>query len=66
MKNTVSLILMVCAFCLSSFPVLAQPVAPPVPFDAIPLDGGASLLIAAGVGFGVKKIIDYRKAQKQK
>lgn len=27
----------------------------------IPLDGGVSLLIAAGVAYGAKKIRDYRK-----
>lgn len=29
--------------------------------DAAPIDGGLSLLIAAGVGYGVKKIRDERK-----
>lgn len=28
---------------------------------AVPIDGGASLLLAAGVGFGLKKLRDHRK-----
>ncbi|SHL02036.1 PID-CTERM protein-sorting domain-containing protein [Hymenobacter psychrotolerans] len=28
---------------------------------AVPIDGGASLLLAAGVGFGLKKLRDQRK-----
>lgn len=29
--------------------------------DAVPVDGGLSILAAAGVAYGVKKIRDYRK-----
>lgn len=29
--------------------------------DAVPLDGGISLLLATGVGYGVKKIRDNRR-----
>lgn len=29
---------------------------------AVPIDGGASLLLAAGVGFGLKKLRDRRRA----
>lgn len=39
-----------------SAPVLAQG-APP----ATPIDGGLSLLLAAGGAYGVKKVIDARK-----
>lgn len=35
--------------------------APPPP--SIPVDGGAGLLAAAGIAFGVKKIVDYRRKQ---
>ncbi|RSK43493.1 PID-CTERM protein-sorting domain-containing protein [Hymenobacter perfusus] len=35
----------------------------PVPDPtAVPIDGGASLLLAAGVGFGLKKLRDRRRA----
>ncbi|WP_225307243.1 PID-CTERM protein-sorting domain-containing protein [Adhaeribacter soli] len=34
----------------------------PTPVD-IPIDGGASLLVAGGVAFGLKKLRDRRKAR---
>ena len=37
---------------------------PPDP-TAVPLDGGASLLLAAGVGFGVKRLRQRRQARTQ-
>lgn len=36
----------------------------PVPQIPIPIDGGVSVLIAAGVGYGVKKYRDYRLSKK--
>ena len=39
--------------------LLAQPPPP----ESIPIDGGASILIGAGVAYGVKKIYDRRKKQ---
>jgi len=33
--------------------------------DDVPVDGGLSLLVAAGVGYGAKKIRDKRKQQKE-
>lgn len=32
----------------------------------VPIDGGLSLLVAAGVGYGAKKINDARKKNQQK
>lgn len=43
-----------------SAPVLAQG-APP----ATPIDGGLSLLLAAGGAYGVKKIVDAKKKRQQ-
>jgi hypothetical protein len=40
--------------------VKAQPGAPDDP-DALPIDGGLSLLVAAGVGYGAKKVKENRK-----
>lgn len=37
-----------------------NPFSPPCP---IPIDGGATLLIAAGLAFGGKKALDLRKRQ---
>lgn len=55
-------------FCLliSSVSAIAQPDAtdldnPGVDPDLIPIDGGLGFLLAAGVGYGVKKARDYRK-----
>ncbi len=42
----------------------APPPPPPDPVDT-PIDGGLSLLIAAGVGYGIKKVRDERKRKKQ-
>jgi hypothetical protein len=51
--------------CVSLFPAVtkAQPVAlgSTLTDPDAPLDGGVSLLIAAGVGYGVKKVNDNRK-----
>lgn len=41
---------------------MAQPGDPGGDPDGIPIDGGVSLLAAAGVGYGIKKIIDHRKS----
>jgi hypothetical protein len=51
---------------LTTIPALAQ--APgtggPTPQPAaVPLDGGASLLLASGVAFGLKKLRDRRRAR---
>lgn len=45
------------------FPVLVHAQQPPDPGGDpdVPVDGGLSLLLAAGIGYGVKKIRDQRK-----
>lgn len=35
------------------------------PDDNAPIDGGAGILIAAGVAYGVKKVYDKRKQNKE-
>jgi hypothetical protein len=42
--------------------VMAQPGPGPV-FNPVPLDGGISLLLAAGAAYGVKKAVDSRKSK---
>ncbi|WP_210465276.1 PID-CTERM protein-sorting domain-containing protein [Rufibacter roseolus] len=37
---------------------------PNTPPTGVPIDGGATLLLTAGAGYGVKKLRDKRKAQK--
>jgi len=46
---------------LSALPVMAQPSLP----SNAPIDGGLSLLIAGGVGYGVKKIKDNRNKKEK-
>lgn len=58
-------------FCIVSFVsiTIAQPAPPPPPTDepgcwpppCIPIDGGISLLVAAGAIYGGKKLYFYRK-----
>jgi hypothetical protein len=50
---------------LAAAPVLAQPsTGGPAPQPAaVPLDGGASLLLASGLAFGLKKLRDRRRAR---
>lgn len=45
-----------------------DPDLPPEACDpdvAVPLDGGAGMLVAAGVAYGIKKIRDKRKQNKE-
>lgn len=37
----------------------------PDPDPAVPLDGGVSLLVAAGVGYAIKKAYNKRKEDKE-
>jgi hypothetical protein len=48
--------------CCIGFPLVTLAQGPPDPQDA-PIDGGLSILLAAGVGYGVKK---YREKKKMK
>ncbi len=42
----------------------AQPGTPgPDPDPSVPIDGGLSLIVAAGIGYAVKKGVDNRKKQ---
>lgn len=41
------------------------PGSPHCPPRCVPIDGGLSLLIAAGIGIGAKKAYDRRKARQQ-
>ncbi|GMV77965.1 MAG: hypothetical protein AMXMBFR79_10980 [Chitinophagaceae bacterium] len=50
---------------LIAMPVMAQDNFPE-PEDDIPLDGGLTLLLAAGAGYGAKKFRDNRKQQQKK
>ena len=57
--NIIHIILLIVCFIIPVFPLMAQPTTPP----SAPIDGGLSLLIAGGVGYGVKKIREKRKTK---
>ena len=60
MKKTLlkyRIVILVCCICLPTF-TYAQP---DPPNDAAPIDGGLSLLLAAGAAYGVKKYRDSKK-----
>ena len=67
MRNYFGIILVICMICFPAL-LMAQPTDPPdgdqVYDVAVPFDGGVSLLVAAGIGYGVKKARDKRKANK--
>lgn len=58
MKKLILLLMLTCG----SFVLYAQPPTPgDDPDTPIPFDGGLSLIIAAGVGYGAKKAYDAKK-----
>ncbi len=56
MKNTYKILIAISVIILFTIPAFAQG-GPP----ATPIDGGLSLLLAAGGAYGVKKLRDRRK-----
>ncbi len=44
--------------------LMAQPEEPPGDVDDVPFDGWVSLLVAAGIGYGLKKVYDKKQEQK--
>lgn len=66
------LILIISLVLLRSQILLSAPPPPPAgnpgcwPPPCVPIDGGISLLIAAGVGYGAKKLVDSRKKNNSK
>ena len=66
LKWTLSATVMMIIFCFLPSLVNAQidpGCDPQVDPQCVPNDGGLSLLIAAGVGYGIKKVRDSRKQQ---
>ncbi|REE00389.1 PID-CTERM protein-sorting domain-containing protein [Marinoscillum furvescens] len=58
MKNLLYKSLLVLPALLFVLPALAQPSGPP----ATPIDGGLSILLAAGGAYGIKKLRDYQRS----
>lgn len=69
LKWILSAAVMMIIFCCLPSLVHAQPPLgcdPLVDPLCVPIDGGLSFLIVAGVGYGVKKVRDSRKQQADK
>lgn len=65
--KSISEILLVCALVAASATVvLAQGPPPPPPNPAaVPIDGGLSILLAAGAGLGARKMWNQKENNKQ-
>ena len=62
MKKRDVYIMLIMLICIA-IPMITLAQGPPDPDDAAPIDGGLSLLVAAGVAYGIKK---YKEGRKQK
>jgi hypothetical protein len=60
---TVTIVMIVLCFLPSLANAQACDPSDPNYPNCVPIDGGLSLLIAAGVGYGIKKVRDSRKQQ---
>lgn len=60
MMNKLKYIVLFCLLSLACLPLFAQP-GNPDSGNTVPIDGGASLLAAAGVAYGAKKLYNFRK-----
>lgn len=63
-KLLFSLLFLVSALIFPSISILAQGDPGGDPDVKVPFDGGLSLLIAAGIGYGIKKAHDKRKSDR--
>lgn len=64
MKTTFLLLLTLTILLLASAVVLAQPGLPSAPTQA-PIDGGLSLLAAAGGAYAIKKLRDKKRGEEE-
>ena len=60
-RNIYRLLIMIC--CIS-LPLITFAQGPPDPEDT-PIDGGLTVLLAAGVAYGAKKYRDHKKKQQE-
>jgi hypothetical protein len=60
--STMQIIVMLAVLCLPTL-LHAEPGFPD-DVDEVPIDGGLSLLVAAGVGYGIKKVKKYNSRKK--
>lgn len=67
MLKIVKVMMIVCAILIPAI-LMAQPGGgfdDDVLDNPVPFDGGVSLLVAAGIGYGIKKVRDSRKQQRE-
>jgi hypothetical protein len=62
MKTLIYISLTIALVLLLTTIIMAQPPGLPSPPSQAPIDGGLSLLAAAGGGYAIKKLRDKRKA----
>ncbi len=62
MNNTLKILL--CGLFLLTAGLLQAQIGPPPPPGGAPVDGGAGLLVAAGIAYGAKKLRDSRRNRK--
>ncbi len=61
-KN-LKMMLLISMIAIPAFIIAQPPINPEV--EDVPFDGGVSLLVAAGIGYGLKKVHDKKKAEKK-
>jgi hypothetical protein len=67
MKKTFLKSVIILSFLLNTTQLMAQdPPADPGSDPDVPIDGGISLLLAAGAGYGIKKIKDNMNKKEDK
>jgi hypothetical protein len=57
--NKIGLLIMIA--CIISFKMFAQGILPGDPDTSVPLDGGLSIAIIAGVSYGAKRLMKKKK-----
>ncbi len=65
LRNYITVGTLFLAITLLPSTTFAQNPADPAADPDLPIDGGVSLLVAAGVGYGIKKYKDERKKREQ-
>ena len=59
------LFIIISLFVIAPITILAQDFGPTYPNPGIPVDGGLSILLGAGVAYGAKKVFDKQKNDKE-
>lgn len=65
MKNSRKILLLIAVAGIFTLRATAQGSLPDDPDEGVPLDGGLSIAIVAGVGYGAKRLMKNRKAKEE-